>query len=263
MMEAHARSLQEYKPDRDKLKKSVDYNDMAYWYPKIKDLVPTPKTEIIETDVVLGHFLDDKTPDGFDDFKELLCQAIERLGGCPLFLRSGHTSAKHDWKQSCYLQSLSDLVQHICYIINYSACADFCGLPYQTWVLRELLPTTPIFTAFNNMPITQEFRYFVKDGKIVHRQPYWPPEAFTQEYLHSAPLPDDWQQRLDNISDYSKFDNKLTKMTELVGDAIGGYWSVDWLQSGGQWYLIDMAKGDESYKWNPVYDDNGEERNDE
>ena len=225
-----------------------ELNDLAYWYPLIKDLVKTPKTEVVRTNICLSMFLDGECPEGWMEFKHEMSKAAKRLGGCPLFLRTGHTSDKHSWRRTCYLPTLEKLPQHIIDLVEWSVNADLMGLPYGTWVLRELLPTEPIFHAWEKMPITREFRYFVEDGKIVHRQPYWPPGAF--ERIPPEYLPGDWRQRLAGINSICSVEEaELSAKTELVGQALGGYWSVDWLQSGGQWYLIDMAMGEMSYKW--------------
>ena len=224
-----------------------DITNLAYWYPKVKHLVPTPKTEIVETDCNLIEILDGEAPNEWRGFIEDMRVAIGRLGGCPVFLRTGHTSNKHEWSDTCYLADVKDLGQHIYNLVEFSECVDMIGLPYKTWIERELLPVMPVFYAFKGMPITQEFRYFVKDGEVDHRQPYWPPEAFLKSYSNAEK---EWEKLLAEISVLDKVsDKELTAMTEKIGKALGGYWSVDWLLTDRGWYMTDMAEGAMSYKW--------------
>jgi len=262
----------------------TDKNDMAYWYPLVKSLVPTPKTKIIHTDVNLIQLLDGRMPEGYDLFIKSLTHAIKKLGGCPVFLRTGHTSGKHEWEKTCYLKSEKDIPPHVASLVNYSdlvnyysECAGIIGLPYQTWAVRELLPTKPVFHAFKGMPITQEFRFFVEDGNVVHKQPYWPPESFeicfynipdidnlppnwmdgkndysiklTEELIAGLP-PKNWRELLSDISQLDTADDlTLGSFSKMIGEKVGGYWSIDWLNTEKGWYMIDMALGAESYKW--------------
>jgi hypothetical protein len=70
-------------------------------------------------------------------------------------------------------------MQHVYEIAEYSECADMIGIPWDTWVVREFLPTIPIGVCpgYGNMPVCREFRYFIEDGRYVCSHPYWPREA--------------------------------------------------------------------------------------
>lgn len=223
-------------------------NDLKYWYPKIKDIVPTPKTEIVGADdIEFIKMLDDKPVEGLKNFIDKMKIAINKIGGIPCFIRTGQTSGKHDWENTCYLADIKKLGKHIFKLVEFSFMADLFGLPVNTWVARELLPTKPLFKAFwGNMPITRELRLFVDNEKIMHRQPYWPAEAI-EGYCKEK----DWR---DKIYEIQRFDNvdemrKLEKMTIEINKSVPGYWSVDWLDTKNGWYMIDMAVGEDSYKW--------------
>ena len=249
-------------PDLDKItnklgNKSTMYVDktcMSYWYPRICDVVPCPETEIITTQIDLVELLDGNNPSGMDNFVNQLKTAINKIG-LPIFLRTGQTSAKHSWSKSCCIIDTDNLIYHVCAIVEYSFMVDFLGLATNVWAVRRLLKTEPVFYSFQNMPITREFRYFVRDGKVEHRQPYWPPHAF-EHYKKSEP---NWEELLAEISHLDKeTDEQLTKLTVKVGNQIAAhsqlsdeFWSVDWLWAEGQWWLTDMAEGYKSFKWDP------------
>jgi len=235
--------------------KFIDPNDLAYWYPKIKDIAPTPKTVIITTDLDLLGGIEDGLPlRSYDEFFNSIENAIDKIGGCPIFIRTGLTSAKHGWCTTCHVKSINDIRKQVYNIIEFSACASMEGLSCKTWAIRELLPVAPVFAAFGNMPVTQEIRYFVHDGIITHKQPYWPPDVFKGQ---EKSLPDDWEARLASVSNMEFDDSDLREYTKNISMIMKksnpflnlGYWSVDWLNTKNGWYLIDMALGHQSYIW--------------
>lgn len=220
-------------------------NCLSYWYPKLVEVgLPTPQTEIIHTEVELAHLLDGNLPDGWTKFLGQLSRAAT-LVGLPCFLRTGHLSDKHEWKRTCYVKALNDLGTHVAKLVEFSMICDFVGRPYDVWVVRELLNVQPIFTAFSGeMPITQEFRYFVRDGEIEHRQPYWPPNSIVK------PSVDDWKERLAAISDDAEHREELTDLAIRAGNSVGGFWSIDMLRTTDRgWMVTDMAIGEDSFRW--------------
>ena len=89
--------------------KNLDRTCLSYWFPRLAATgVSVPRTEIVRTNVVLGHLLDGKEPEGFAGFLEDVGSACERIG-YPCFFRTGQTSAKHYWKDTCHLTKPSDL----------------------------------------------------------------------------------------------------------------------------------------------------------
>ncbi|MBD1864154.1 MULTISPECIES: hypothetical protein [Trichocoleus] len=200
---------------------------LSYWFPKLEvEGIPVPKTEIITTDIDLDQLLENTVPEGFSQFVSAIQAAGDRLG-YPCFLRTGHTSGKHDWLRTCYLDHpCSNVIgQHIVDLVEFSVCVDFFGLPTRVWAVRELLKTEPAFHAFHGLPITKERRYFIRDGKVEHHQPYWPPGAIaghTEEPL--------WQELLAELNDETPETlTALTHLSEQVAAVMDGYWSVDWL----------------------------------
>lgn len=225
--------------------KKSELNDIKYWYPLVNGIVKTPKTIIISADnVEFIRMLDGETPDGFDDFILKLQDAID-IVGLPAFLRTGHTSAKHSWENSCFVNDIKKIGSHVYNIVEFSFCADLSGLPTNTWAVREILPIKEKFNAFcGNMPITRELRLFVDNGEIVHKQPYWPEDAINGHCdIDFKPLMKDIQTFADSEID------ELSKLTIEINKYVPGHWSVDWLDTDDGWYMTDMAIGSMSYKW--------------
>ena len=225
-------------------------NNMAYWFPLLKQIrMRVPKTMLVDTgNCELGVLTDGKKPKNIDGFIDRIIGAINEIGGCPCFLRTGMTSNKHDWKDSCFIESVDRryLINHIANMVEHSFIANIGGLPfdYSLWAVREMIPTKPLFYAFNDMPITKERRVFTKSGKVVCNHPYWPKEAFENTKIKGKID----MTELDYLSD--KDENELKLMGEYVGRYFTGYWSMDFLQSiDGRWWLTDMAVGERSFHY--------------
>lgn len=229
---------------------------LSFWYPLIQAAgLPTPRTIIIRNEPDdLGAMFDSKPSQSLDSLVEEITVASRALG-VPFFLRTDFTSAKHQWKDTCYVSDPASLRDHIYEIAEFSACADILGLPTDVWVVRELLKTKPLFYAFSGrMPITREFRFFVRDGVVIHEQPYWPIAALdgqVSSQLESAEL--HWTHLLVAASRLSHSEREhLTGLSLAANAAVPGFWSVDWLQDvDGKWFLTDMAEGEKSYRWSP------------
>ena len=222
------------------------------WYPLVMDLVATPRTVILHAGVDLAPLLygnEEGAPDVRAEARQLsvdIAHAAEAVGGYPIFLRTGHTSGKHQWRDTCFVPDRASIPQHIYNIVEYSEMADMFGLPTEVWVVRELLTTEPAFHAFADMPVTAERRYFVVDGKVVGHHPYWPPDSLEDSDTDVR----DWRKRLEQLNQQPASEIELlTALTEKVGGVLPGAWSVDWLWAQGQWWLTDMAWAEVSYVW--------------
>jgi hypothetical protein len=225
---------------------------MSWWFPRIEAAgLPVPRTVMVETAAELGAWLEGERADGDGAFLVAMRAAVAAIG-TPCFLRTGHTSAKHDWTDTCHLPDdrPGTLEAHVSAIVEFSYLAGFPAvLPHDVWAVRKLLDTEPLFRAFRGMPITREFRVFVRDDDVEHVQPYWPPDAILDPDRH------DWRKRLAQASrlDVDDDNYRLGELAGMASAAVGGgYWSVDLLQDRrGEWWLTDMAEGDRSFRWQP------------
>lgn len=230
--------------------KTVDHgkNSITYWLPILNKYgVKCPRTIIVHGYINYPPHLMDMDYFSEPEFVPLcnrIAQAATQIG-YPCFIRSGQTSNKHDWMESCFLTKSEDIPKHIVNIAEHSVMADPMGNfpPCDFWAVREVIETTPIFHAFSQMPIVSERRFFVEDGKILCHHPYWPEEAFEYEEVDKS--------LIEKVNEFLKEDEeKLLPIVELIGEKIGGSWSVDMLKDKkGDWWCTDMAVAADSYHW--------------
>ena len=221
-------------------------NDITFWYPVLfRNKVPTPKTIILYTNVVMEQLAYGERPEGIDKFiTELRSAAIEV--GIPTFLRTGYSSNKHDWKESCFVdrETLKDkekLLSHVQNLAGHSSimCIDRFT-PCDFWAVREFIETESFFNEFaGKMPITKERRFFVKNGEVLCSHSYWPKEIF--EKID--------KKLVDELNFFTDEDKKtMYGMAKYISNLFTGEWSVDFLKGkNGTWYCTDMAIAESSY----------------
>ena len=231
-----------------------DKTSMTYWFPLLEAAgIPVPQTMSVvmppelckNVRMVLYGEEPERDPREFSFFTELRL-AVEKIG-TPCFLRTAMTSAKHSWDDTCFLSDVGDLVKHVYAIAEFSEIADFCGLPIDTWFVRELLPSIKFGFCphYDNMPVAREFRFFVDDGKVRCFHPYWPLEPLRDGKWQVDAPEDVAYSELCTIGDYGA----VCALAEKAGAAVGGSWSVDLLETENGWYVTDMAEAHKSFHW--------------
>jgi hypothetical protein len=219
-------------------------NSMLYWYPKVKDLVPTPKTIMVpvKTDEPFYDLLDgNPLPPNLE--KELK-KAANKIG-YPLFMRSDVFSGKHDWQYTCYVPKEEALTSHLRSLAD-SQFALWGMEAIKAIVFREYIPMDFKFLAFyGSMPVNSERRYFIKDGKIICRHPYWVKDAIIRP---SSPR---WEEYLKEMNTETLQEiDELTHYANLMAGVLDGFWSLDFCRAAtGKWFFIDAAIGERS--WHP------------
>jgi hypothetical protein len=227
-----------------------DLTRLSYWFPKLEAAgLPVPRTILVKaTDEELEdlyNLLDGKEPEGISDaFIMRLQDAVMKIG-TPCFLRTDHTSAKHEWEKTCYLPHADhDTIEcHVARIIEFWECVNMFAPACDIWAVREFLPTLPVGVCrgYGNMPICREFRFFVREGKIRCWHPYWPLKALEQgkaEYIEAF-----------DYEAFCKLDLQICQLAVEAGKAVSGDWSIDLLETQKGWFVTDMAEADKSFHW--------------
>jgi len=232
---------------------------MLYWWPRVEELsIPMPKTILIPCRDPRGIIkaLDGGKNKTFDALRREVQRRAPEIG-FPLFLRSDRVSNKHEWKKSCYVESIEQIPARIFKLLDFSLAVD---VSFEGVAIRKFLDLDARFTAFwGEMPIAVERRLFVNGTRVVCEHPYWPPESIERPVLpedefdlHPDRPPELWEKILDEMQKIGlKELKKLKEYARRLGVAMGkGYWSFDFCRGkNGTWYFTDMAVGEESFHW--------------
>ena len=230
-------------------------SSMCWWWPRICDMgVPQPKTIMVPMDMgkhgqegLYAHV--EPEADSKDWIAPHLPQLrhAARILGWPVFMRSDATSGKHEWDRTCRVESETDIVPHLLALFEFHLCCDIMGLPLHAVFFREWIAGEPSFTAFRGTPIRPEIRIMVTGDTVDEWFPYWPLEAFQGEEA----------DRTEQVKDLDAFvaEHANTELMEIAcaaarraSAADATYWSVDFLWASDQWWLIDMARGEQSWR---------------
>lgn len=128
------------------------------------------------------------------------------------------------------------------------------------WVVREFIDDVegnP--TIYNGLPLHTEYRVFVDFDieEIIGITPYWEPSVMKEHFLDLDSL-NDVQKQHDYINYINHEetlmkryeDNKdlvVSEVSKLLKDCtLKGQWSIDVMQNGSDFWLIDMARASES-----------------
>lgn len=234
-------------------------NCISFWLPRIEDRVPTPRTSLIRIEPIrwTDSYLS-LCDGGFPEAVTVVADWVKRVGegsgrsgreglGFPLFLRTGLTSGKHSFEHTCFVRSadIMEIERCVAGLVEFSAMAGFVGLEVGVWAARQYLSVEPVFrcTAYGNMPVITERRYFVRGGELLYSIPYWPEGAL----LDGKPDREDWRSLLPIVQ--QEFSEKAAQMAIKCGEACGGDWSVDVLLTRDGYFVTDMAIAQESWGW--------------
>lgn len=236
---------QQATPAENRSLERIDRSCLSYWFPLLESAgLPVPRTILVPMSNeafrdVFRVFDGEEMKGVAEPFFDELRKAADNIG-YPCFLRTGQTSGKHRWKETCYLDSPESLRSHVVNIVEFSECVDLIGLPCDVWAVRELLPTMPLGASpcYSDLPLCREFRFFVADGEVKCWHHYWPLESLARG---GADL-----SLYDQLTSTEGYADAYT-LAHKAARAVEGAWSVDVLETQRGWYITDMAEAHKSW----------------
>lgn len=226
-------------------------SSMDYWWPRLREAdVPVPETVTIPCDQPHEQF-----HRGVPDLGAVAEAGLE-VGGPPAFLRTDQASDKHSMASASKLPegSMETVREHVYSVLEHNELADLLGLPYNTFYVREWLDLWHRYEAFEHTPIAAEVRWYLLDGEVYDKTFYWPVDSIVQHeerHRHEPPLPEDWRNLHEKTKDAAMSNaawcerEYVPAVAEVFNE---GYWSLDFaFAEDGDWYAIDMARGEISF----------------
>ena len=186
------------------------------------------------------------------------------------FIKTGTYSSKYDFRNAKVTSSeeIMEIAEYLIYIQN-QACMMAGPLIHpciygvsttNEWVVREYIPdkgNNPCI--YKGMPLRTEYRVFIdcNTDEVLGISPYWEAEMLKKRFStgedkdsphqrHDYIIIKDHEEKM--IKEYSRNRDRILKH---VGDLLPwldlkGQWSLDVMQNGDDFWLIDMALAEQS-----------------
>ena len=181
------------------------------------------------------------------------------------FIKTGIFSSKFDFRNAVIQgeQEVREIGEYLLYISNTASQMSsylsrnpmYGANTTNEWVVREYIEDVENNPCiYHGMPLHTEYRFFVDfdTDEILGVSPYWRPDVMKARFggcedrnepdmvhdyiVYSAHEPVLMQRFYDNV------DRVLGEICQLVPDIdLKGQWSLDVMQNGKDFYLIDMA----------------------
>lgn len=258
----------------------MNQNSMGHWLPQIADAVKAtrffkiPKTTILKVPITMLQLtrldyesLTRTTLDIVDKF----CQkAFELKPDKEYFIKTGTYSSKFDFRNAKVSgeNEVRELGEYLLFIQFQASCMAHYDLSGRKspciygvsttneWVVRDFIPDVENNPCiYKGMPLHTEYRAFVDfDTKeLLGIHPYWDPDVMKKRFGHESDA-----DSPHNIHDYciylaheetlmSRYEENKELVCEQIREmlpfvsGLSGQWSIDIMQNGKDFYLIDMA----------------------
>lgn len=252
-------------------------NSMGFWFPDVSSaakltLFKIPETKIIKIPLPILQLtrLDYRklTRSTLDIVNKFCMDVFDLDVNKKYFIKTGTYSSKFDFRNALVQgqQEVRELGEYLLFIHSYAtqlagplSTPSIYGMSTTTeWVVREFIEdveNNP--TIYKGMPLRTEYRFFVDlDSKeILGVSPYWREDvmkkSFTSGMDNNHKKHDYIIYKMHERKLYEKYNNNIDKVTDEMYKLINtmtlpGQWSIDVMQNGDDFYVIDMALASQS-----------------
>ena len=260
---------------------ATNKNSMGYWLPRMvtatlkSGTLRIPKTTIVKIPTTMLQLTrceyQELTPTTMDIVNKYCMEAFNLDESKDYFIKTGTYSSKYDFRNARVHEpkEVRELGQYLLYIhyqalcmAHYDAKPSFYGVSTtDEWVVREYIEdkeNNP--TIYKGLPLHTEYRVFVDfdTREVIGISPYWEPNLMKNRFGNSSDSDSPHQ-----VHDYIIFesyektlmkrynDNKEKVLSYVIdilnnNDSMEGQWSIDIMQNGDEFYLIDMSLAENS-----------------
>lgn len=255
-------------------------NSIGHWFPQLKEAVDNqeffkvPETKIVKVPLPILQLTrleyQSLTPTTLKIVNDFCMEVFDLDVNKEYFIKTGTYSSKFDFRNAVVKgeSEVKELGEYLLYIHHQAnqmaGMLNNVSIPgvstTNEWVVREYIPdkeNNPCI--YKGMPLHTEYRFFIDfDTKeILGVSPYWRSDVMKKSFskervgynpdkahdyviytMHEEVLYDRYNKNLEKVSDEI---NKLIKNVNLSGQ-----WSLDVMQNGDDFWLIDMALANES-----------------
>lgn len=255
-------------------------NSISHWLPAIAEAVHStrffkiPKTKILRVPLTLLQLTrldyNTLTPGTIDIVDRFCFQAFGLDETKDYFIKTGTFSSKYDFRNAKVTgaKEVRELGEYLLFIQNQAvmmagplAQPSIYGVSTTNeWVVRDFIPDTENNPCiYKGLPLHTEYRVFVDadERKVLGINPYWDPNVMKQRFGHEPDAASPHQ-----VHDYVIFKSHEETMMLRYNTNVGrvlreverllpflnlpGQWSIDVMQNGDDFWLIDMALAENS-----------------
>ena len=181
------------------------------------------------------------------------------------FVKTGTYSSKFDFRNTHVTagKEVHELGEYLLYISHTAAnmASPLCSpciygvSTTNQWCVREYIhPKETVPTIYKGLPLRTEYRFFVDldEKTVIGKSPYWESDLMKNRFENGSDKESPHQihdaitfraQEPKLVREYNENIEMLTeRVKELILDIeLTGQWSLDVMQNGDDFYLIDMA----------------------
>lgn len=254
--------------------------DMGYWFPALKNAVSKqcffkiPETKILKVPLPLLQLtrceFGSLTPTTIDIVNRWAYEAFDLDENKTYFVKTGTYSSKFDFRNAKVTtpKEVRELGSYLLFIHFQalqmaSPLARPCIYGVSTtneWCVREYIEdkeNNPCI--YHGMPLHTEYRVFIDcdTDEVLGIAPYWKPDVMKKRFSQgsdadTADMKHDYiiykmhEEKLMSRYEENK-DMLVDRIAELLPEInLTGQWSLDIMQNGNDFWLIDMATADTS-----------------
>lgn len=259
-------------------------NSIGYWLPPLIEPVQKagffkiPKTQIMKVPLPVLQLTRLDYPKLTPTTLEIVDRFCEKAFHLDLhqdyFIKTGTYSSKFDFRNAHVTgeKEVKELGQYLLFIHFQALCMAHFDLSGNNqpavygvsttneWCVREFIPDQEgLPTIYNGLPLHTEYRVFVDfdTNKVLEIHPYWDAgvmekrfnsfqDADTPQMLHDAVI---FRTARDDLLDkYNLNKEMICQQVErfLPQVALTGQWSLDVMQNGKEFWIIDLAQAENS-----------------
>lgn len=259
---------------------SLNQNSISHWFPALKaaadlqNFFKVPETKIVKVPMTLLQLTRQDymslTPSTLDIVNRWAYDAFELDENKTYFIKTGTYSSKFDFRNAKVTspQEVRELGSYLLFIhfqANQMASPltqpSIVGVSTTNeWVVREYIPdkeNNPCI--YHGMPLHTEYRVFIDADTqtVMDIFPYWDPETMKHRFENSSDS-ESADMKHDSIifraheeTLMNRYNENKNLIVEKVKDLLpnlnlSGQWSLDIMQNGDDFWLIDMALAEKS-----------------
>lgn len=264
----------------------MNTDSIGYWLPKLVEanrgfeFFKIPSTTVATVPLTLLQLTRkdyaDLTQTTFQILDEWAMKAFGLDESKEYFVKTGTHASKYDFR-NCRVKGAKEIRELGEYLLFIHQQAILMASPTNTpviygvsttneWAVREFIPDSEFNpTIYKGLPLHTEYRVFIDcdTDRVLSIVPYWDPDTMKKRFSNAADA--DSPHKIHDYAIFLAHENTLMDRYQknrgrvlrhvqeiLPYIDLDGQWSLDIMQNGNDFWLIDMARAEHSAFYDSV-----------